>query len=349
MGVKKDQKTGKWIASHSQRPKGGGKPITLRRKCKTKAEAERVYKKLIVEIERRTRSKKIPTVAKVCEEFLETNKHTRWKISTWDNYRVMLNASAVRLWGNRYIDEVEEVEIRDYIALELASRSESHRKTVLKYIRGMFEFAVKKKYLTHNPTPDMRFRTVFRMDNVLNEMQTKTFLDKAKEMNVEWYPVWRFQVYVGTRSGEAIALRKANVDVKNRRILICETWNNKDGFKPYPKNHKHRWVEIAPSIIGMIEKLLVTDPESEFLLPRIDRWIRGDQARELRMFLSGIGLKQINFHDLRATWATMMLNKGIEPIKVMVMGGWKDMKTMQRYIRKAGIEIKGITDNFKID
>lgn len=59
------------------------------------------------------------------------------------------------------------------------------------------------------------------------------------------------------------------------------------------------------------------------------------------MFLSGIGLKQINFHDLRASWATMMLNKGIEPIKVMAMGGWAELKTMQRYIRSAGTEIKG--------
>ncbi|MBL6990117.1 MAG: hypothetical protein ISR65_10080 [Bacteriovoracaceae bacterium] len=27
-------------------------------------------------------------------------------------------------------------------------------------------------------------------------------------------------------------------------------------------------------------------------------------------------------HDLRATWATLMLSKGIPPIKVMAMGGW---------------------------
>jgi hypothetical protein len=32
----------------------------------------------------------------------------------------------------------------------------------------------------------------------------------------------------------------------------------------------------------------------------------------------------------------------------MSMGGWKDLKTMQRYIRKSGIDIKGITDDLSL-
>ncbi|WP_164848339.1 hypothetical protein [Halobacteriovorax sp. HLS] len=39
---------------------------------------------------------------------------------------------------------------------------------------------------------------------------------------------------------------------------------------------------------------------------------------------------------------------GVAPIKVMAMGGWADLKTMQRYIRKAGTEIKGITDSLNL-
>jgi integrase len=62
------------------------------------------------------------------------------------------------------------------------------------------------------------------------------------------------------------------------------------------------------------------------------------------MFLIGIGLPPIRFHDLRASWATMMLSKGVEPIKVMMIGEWKDMKTMMRYIRDAGISVKDTTE-----
>ena len=61
-------------------------------------------------------------------------------------------------------------------------------------------------------------------------------------------------------------------------------------------------------------------------------------------FLACSWLPPVRFHDLRATWATLMLSKGVEPIKVMMTGGWKELKTMQIYIRKAGVDIKGITD-----
>ena len=66
------------------------------------------------------------------------------------------------------------------------------------------------------------------------------------------------------------------------------------------------------------------------------------------MFLEGLGLPRIRFHDLRATWATIMLSMGIAPIKVMAMGGWKDLKTMQYYIRKAGVDTVGISDNLSL-
>ena len=59
-------------------------------------------------------------------------------------------------------------------------------------------------------------------------------------------------------------------------------------------------------------------------------------------------LPAIRFHDLRASWATAMLGQGIEPAKVMHMGGWKDLKTMMIYMRKAGISIKGITDTLDL-
>jgi integrase len=66
------------------------------------------------------------------------------------------------------------------------------------------------------------------------------------------------------------------------------------------------------------------------------------------MFLQGLGLPRIRFHDLRATWATIMLSMGIAPIKVMSMGGWKDLKTMQFYIRKAGVDTSGISDKLSL-
>lgn len=150
------------------------------------------------------------------------------------------------------------------------------------------------------------------------------------------------------RNGELYALSWENVDIDNRKILVNISWNNKDGFKS-TKPGDDRILEIAPRLAKILEKVKKDYPESSFVLPRIDRWDRGDQARELRIFLEGLGLPRIRFHDLRASWATIMLSKGIPPIKVMMMGGWKDLKTMQYYVRKAGVSIKGITDSLNLE
>ena len=72
-------------------------------------------------------------------------------------------------------------------------------------------------------------------------------------------------------------------------------------------------------------------------------WDAGDQAYLLRVFLKSIELPEIRFHDLRASWATLLLSKGFAPSKVMSMGDWKDMDTMMIYMRKAGIDIRNST------
>ena len=84
-------------------------------------------------------------------------------------------------------------------------------------------------------------------------------------------------------------------------------------------------------------------------MPRIYAWDKGQQAERLRLFLSGLwDLPSIRFHDLRATWATILLSQGIAPIRVMMMGGWKNLKTMQYYVRKVGVDLTGMIDNLNL-
>jgi site-specific recombinase XerD len=71
-------------------------------------------------------------------------------------------------------------------------------------------------------------------------------------------------------------------------------------------------------------------------------------AKEIRAFCEGIGIPSIRFHALRACFATQLIRQGIPAIQIQKICGWKDLETMQRYIRLAGIEISGVTENLKI-
>ena len=100
------------------------------------------------------------------------------------------------------------------------------------------------------------------------------------------------------------------MSLERRQIKVDCSWNNKDGFKT-TKSGDERVVEIAPPLLPILKELMLSEADSSFVLPRIDKWDKGEQARDLRMFLVGLGLPEIRFHDLRATWATIMLSKGI--------------------------------------
>jgi integrase len=337
---------GSYEVWHSQRHPITRTPKMLKRtKIKTLAEAKRIEKELIVLIHEKFKELTSPTWKVLVGEFVEHSMEKQLSHGTVENRRLCLNSYTLECWGNVNAKEITGVEIRELIQNKTEGKSPSQKKNVLKYIRLCFEFALEKGYVDRNPTPQMKFQTNAKVKKVLTEGQIKKLLETAREMDVEWYPHWTMAVYTGMRNGELYALTWDKVNIEERKIIVDCAWEKKKGLKT-TKSGDERMVEIAPPLIPLLKELkLRYSSESIYVLPRIDKWDKGEQAKELRMFLTGMGLPGIRFHDLRASWATIMLVKGVPPIKVMAMGGWKDIKTMQVYIRMAGVGIKGITDD----
>ena len=348
MGMKKDDKTKTWTVWFSKRNKAAKKVAScMRKNLKTKAEAIKMERKLIMLVERKVNMTIYPTWAKVIDEYTEAQRYSGLSEKSIENCVCCLQAHTVPLWGDKLVNEIIGSEIRYVINEILDGKSEGHKKSVLKFIRGAMTYSLEQGYITCNPTPKMNFRSGDKIKKVLTLDQARTLLTEAKLTENEWYSIWAMAVYTGLRNGELYALTWDKVNLENRQILVDCAWNNKDGFKS-TKSGDDRMIEIAPNLLPILNKLKVKRESGNFVLPRIYRWDKGRQAKCLKVFLLNIGLPPVRFHDLRATWATIMLSKGIPAIKVMSMGGWKEMKTMMIYARKAGVEIKGITDCLNI-
>lgn len=95
-------------------------------------------------------------------------------------------------------------------------------------------------------------------------------------------------------------------------------------------------------------ELKLSAGERKWVLPHHSEWSAYQQAAVLRQFCGELGIPSIRFHALRACFATQLIKDAVAPSVVMKICGWKDLKTMQRYIRMAGIEIEGATDRLKI-
>ena len=344
MGIKFNEAKEYYEVSYSRRH-----PITRKSRnisrvgIKSKAEAIKVEKQIKTELLRRFYEIKHPFWNDVVNDFVTHFINQGMANNTVTNYRGALKVHTYEKWKNKRITEISTTEIRDLILDDLSSFSEAQRKNMLKYIRAVFRYAIECNIVQRDPSPRLKFKTNEKIKKVLTENQIKTFLKAAKLQNNPWFPIWVLASYTGMRNGELFALRWERVDLNKRIMVVCESWTRENGYKD-TKSGDDRSVEIAQSLMPIM-KDLYEKRTSEFVLPRVNSWEGGMQSKILRDFLAELNLPPIRFHDLRASWATIMLSKGIEPIKVMAMGGWKDLKTMQIYIRKSGIHIQGITDS----
>ncbi|MCP4912806.1 MAG: tyrosine-type recombinase/integrase [Oligoflexia bacterium] len=62
------------------------------------------------------------------------------------------------------------------------------------------------------------------------------------------------------------------------------------------------------------------------------------------MFCRQIGITEIKFHDLRATFITNALTQGVSLPQVMSIVDHARTSTTDEYLRLAGVNVKGATD-----
>ena len=310
---------------------------------RTLTEARKARLDLIKEVEEQIKQFRDPKWGELVKEVIQDMEDEGLGKNTIYNYRTCLEGNTLPCWGRKRVSEITTGAIKQFFRENRSKWSESHTKNMVKMIKKVLEHAREQDYINRNPMPNIRTKANFKLKTVLKESHIKAFLKMARQLNDPWYPIWATAIYTGMRNGELYALRWDNVSIEQKLIKVCEAWDNKNGFKDTTKSGDDRIVEIASPLLVIFQELRLANPNSEFVLPRMTKWDKGEQARELRTFLIGMGLPPIRFHDLRASWATLMLTKGIEPIKVMKMGGWKELKTMERYVRQAGVDIKGIT------
>lgn len=141
------------------------------------------------------------------------------------------------------------------------------------------------------------------------------------------------------------ALLWTDVDWENREINLTQVLQHRDQEVKSTKAGYWRKIPISSELLILTEIKVEAGNRKE-ILPRLPRWDQGEQARILREFCAGIGLPSIKFHTLRACFATQLIRNGVPPIQIQTVR--RDLETMQRYIRLAGIEVKGATHSLQV-
>lgn len=326
--------------------RGVDRKIIARRKrgIKNERDAKEVEFKFKAELRELAAEKPTVTWDRWHAEFLRRYR-MRYKNSTVMNYDGYLKKYIPVSWNGKAISAVTSDEIYEIIQNSAQSLGPVSQKNILKMLRKIFEMALDDGHIARNPTRGITLQSAHTIKKVLTSHEAETLLFNAKALNHRFYPVWAFALHTGMRSGEMYALRWSDVDLVTGLISLSRQWTNKDGFHEL-KTRDWRVVPISDDLNAlMLELKHNQEPNHEFVLPRLEEWTHGDQAKITRDFCASIGITSVKFHDLRATFITNLLAQGTPLVKVMAVVGHKSMETTDEYLRLAGVEIKGITNS----
>ncbi len=149
------------------------------------------------------------------------------------------------------------------------------------------------------------------------------------------------------RSGELYALEWSDVDFDAGRIVVSRSWRSKNGTGP-TKSAKNRIVPISSELHRFLHELKAKYQHCNHVLPRLSEWENGEQAQVLKDFCQAISITLVKFHDLRATFITQMLLKGVSLAQVMAIVGHAELKTTTVYLRVTGADLDGATNRLNL-
>ena len=249
--------------------------------------------------------------------------------------------------------DITRMHVREIIErMDIEGKSNSRKRHVKGCLHGAIMWGIETgriKGITQSPCIGIKIsRYEEKKPEILTIAEIRKLMQAAYELDHQWKYIWGGALQTGARSGELYALEWTDVDFDNRRLTISKSWNGR--LKQYKSTKSGYWreVPINTELERILKLLRAGAGDRKWVYPRMVDWQRGESARVLRAFCQGIGIPSVRFHALRACFATQLLRDSVAPAVVMKICGWADLKTMQRYIRLAGIEIEGATDSLKI-
>jgi integrase len=329
---------------------------------RSQAEAEKLETKLTKELERRVRETEVrrsilgQTFGSVLDDWYRVQMDVRVPFGSVRPETVMDYYQSVR----KGMADFKHVPCSNITPLDLMQlfnglaekgSSFTYRQRLRTILKSVFDHGIKAGLvsMTRNPAHDLQLKkSEEKKPEILTIGEIRKLVEVAFARQHEWRHVWALALLTGMRNGELHALQWSDVDWERKLITVSRSFNCRTRTTGSTKAGYWRDVPISEDCKRLLLELRQLTGGTPLVLPRLSRWDNGIQAAVLRTFCLENGLPSVRFHTLRACFGTQLLRQGISSAIVMKIAGWKDLKTMQRYIRLAGIEVAGATDGLSV-
>jgi len=268
------------------------------------------------------------TVGEHLHNWLEGYVKTNCSQRTLDGYQAIVEHHLIPTLGQLRLKQLHTQAIQSYYGKaceKLSARTVHHFHRVLSQ---SLKYAVRQGYLGRNPcelvdAPSPRKKTMRTMTPAEVEILLESIYDN------HYYPVIYTAVSTGLRQAELLGLRWRDIDLEMMSISVSQVLYKRHGvctFKEPKTAHSRRRVAMTPKLALYLRDYKAERESQAWQLgkpPALDDLVFSSiegkpidpsvLSHDFGRMVKRASLKGVRFHDLRHTFASLMLLRGAKP------------------------------------
>lgn len=253
------------------------------------------------------------------------------RLSTYERYTDILKRYVYPALGDKQLDEIKRFEIRNLLLkMHKKGLSRSMICLVRDVISGPMGYAVDEEILQANPVSGILKRLKLEREKKITiepmtPEEVDLFLQICLKFFPDYYAFFLCAFRTGMRLGEILALRWADVDWNQKFIRVERSY--KRGTVDKTKTGKARRVDMSDQLALTLKTLQTARKKEglkegrgepiEIIFHRNRKHMEQNFIRRVfKRVLKKAGIREMRLHDIRHTYASLLLSNGESPVYV---------------------------------
>mgnify|MGYP002133600798 FL=1 len=269
-------------------------------------------------------------------------KSKKYAENTVEDYVRYINNELTPAFGKYQVHELTPLIIKDWIIH--STQNSKYVRNLIIPLRATLDDAKNMGIITENPLDKLSLRRLFQCFDDHSDYEVEPFHTKEKRLilncnySEQVLNLIKFGFYSGLRIGEILALQWSHFNIETRKVNVEFTLVNGKLHKPKTKNSLRELVLLDQAYQAIIDQMKFTKHHSKFIFnnPNTeDMWLSTDAFRKHWVkLLEMVKVKYRNPYQMRHTFASMMLSRGENPLKVAKYLGHKDTEMVTKIYGK---------------
>jgi len=277
------------------------------------------------------------TIVEACKMYIDIHAEMYCKKTTVVGYKGYLTNHIKPFFKNSKLIDLTKIRLEQFLKSKkdegLSAQTINH---ILKYLKAVFQKMFVDEIISSNPAAKVKpLPKNPKQFDVLDSQEVEILLNTAKKHFPDFYPLVLTAIFTGMREGELFALRWDKIDWNKGKILVDSNFTL--GELTTPKSKKSRIVDMSSELAKMLREWKLRCPHSDknLVFPNKAGNYLDPNNLNKRMFhplIEKAKIKKVRFHDLRHTFASLLISKNLSPKYIQTQLGHSSITmTMDTY------------------